>query len=315
MYNPSLLPEVAEKRKLTNLERYGTTTASKCEKIKKKTLKTMQERFGGNAPICNDKVKNKIKQTNLIKYGVEYIGKSKEIQNKIKKTCLEKYGVSSVMETTLFREKSKQTCLEKYGVESIGKVKEIQDKAKNTVLERYGTENPFSSHEVQKKIRHTMIEKYGVEYPCQSPELQKKIHETMKKNNSYRKSKPEELIFQLLQVKFENVDRQHREDRYPYLCDFYIPELDLFIEYQGHQAHGPHPFNPKSKEDMKRLKLWQERAKEKLKGGNGRTTQYTGYIRQWTKTDPKKREIAKKNGLNWIEFFSLDEFMEWYERL
>ena len=71
MYNPSLLPEVAEKRKLTNLERYGTTTASKCEKIKKKTLKTMQERFGGNAPICNDEIKSKIKQTNLIKYGVE----------------------------------------------------------------------------------------------------------------------------------------------------------------------------------------------------------------------------------------------------
>ena len=33
------------------------------------------------------------------------------------------------------------------------------------------------------------------------------------------------------------------------------------------------------------------------------------------KYNPLKRETARKNNLNWIEFFNMKQFMEWYDSL
>ena len=39
---------------------------------------------------------------------------------------------------------------------------------------------------------------------------------------------------------------------------------------------------------------------------------YKNAINVWTIRDPLKRKTAKDNGLNWLEFFTMDEFMKWY---
>lgn len=49
---------------------------------------------------------------------------------------------------------------------------------------------------------------------------------------------------------------------YPYSCDFYIPEIDYFIEFQGSWVHGKHPYNPSSTEDAERLNKLQMKAAE-----------------------------------------------------
>lgn len=67
-----LTPDIVEKRKQTNLERYG------CEN-----------------PFGNEEIKEKIRQHNLSKYGVEYCGQRPEVVAKRKQTCLEKYGVEN----------------------------------------------------------------------------------------------------------------------------------------------------------------------------------------------------------------------------
>ena len=43
-----------------------------------------------------------------------------------------------------------------------------------------------------------------------------------------------------------------------------------------------------------------------------KNTQYLRAIKVWSKTDPLKREIAKKNNLNWIEFFNMNQFLDWF---
>lgn len=45
-------------------------------------------------------------------------------------------------------------------------------------------------------------------------------------------SKPEELMYERLVHRFgaQDVVRQYKSDRYPFLCDFYIPLMDLYIE-------------------------------------------------------------------------------------
>ena len=51
-------------------------------------------------------------------------------------------------------------------------------------------------------------------------------------------------------------------------------------------------------------KLWESKDKK----------QYKRAIKTWTVKDVEKRNIAKKNKLNYLEFFNIDEFMEWYNK-
>ena len=61
--------------------------------------------------------------------------------------------------------------------------------------------------------------------------------------------------------------------------------------------HGGHPFLYSSKEDQELLEKW------KLKG----TKFYNSAIKVWTISDPKKRETAKKNNLNYVELFNKED--------
>lgn len=227
---------------------------------------------------------------------------------------MEKYETLNTYMAPGAKDKLVKTSLEKYGTESPNQNKEKQQKCKQTCIERYGVEYPIQSPEVQKKSRETVMDKYGVEHIMQLPETQQKIRTTLKKHNSFRKSKAEERVYTKLVTKFPNTIRQYSTDpRYPFPCDFYIPELDLFIEYQGYQGHGGHAFDSENPQDIEQLKQWETKQTEincygKPKG------QYKDYIKIWTIRDPLKRQIAKENNLNWIEFFTIDEFNKWFEQ-
>lgn len=49
------------------------------------------------------------------------------------------------------------------------------------------------------------------------------------------------------------------------------------------------------------------------KANNGHKI-YNIAINTWTIRDPLKRQTAKDNSLNWLEFWTFDEFMKWYEK-
>ena len=120
---------------------------------------------------------------------------------------------------------------------------------------------------------------------------------TKKLNNSFNTSKPEELFYKtLLELnKNKTIYRQYKDDRYPFYCDFYIKELDLFIELNYHWTHGGKPFI-EDDDCLKTLNEWKEKAKT--------SKFYENAIEVWTRRDVKKREIARKNNLNFIEIFN-----------
>lgn len=197
------------------------------------------------------------------------------------------------------KNKIKQTNLEKYGVEYVFQIKQFQQKLKDIKIKKYGSVNNIN------KIKQTMKEKYGVEYIFQrqdiiqkthNKEAMKKQYETKKKNNSFNTSKPEEEIYKLLCQKYENVKRQYKSEKYPFYCDFYIPSEDLYIEYNGHWTHGQEPYDENNLLHQEKLKLWESK----------NSKFYNNAIITWTKRDVLKRKIAKENGLNWVEFFNID---------
>lgn len=138
--------------------------------------------------------------------------------------------------------------------------------------------------------------------------LQSKLkeYETKRKRGTFNSSKAEKEILLKLNEKFKEVKYQYRSDLYPFQCDFYIPEKDLYIEYQGSWTHGFKPYEQKNLDCIAQLTKW----KEKINS----SSYYQNAIKVWTKTDPLKRKVAKENGLNWIEFFTMNEFMQWYNK-
>ena len=267
-----------EKMKQTCLERYGLTNGGGTEQSIKKSKQTKLERY--NDPTFANP--EKAKETKLKKYGDEnYIN-----VKKIKQTKLERYGDSNYHNI----EKMKQTCLERYGLTNGGGTIQALNKAKNTCLSKYNTEYYFQSNNFKEKFKNN--EKQIIE----------KRNNTKRKNNTFNKSKPEDKSYILLKEKYPDVIRQYKSELYPFNCDFYIPSLDLYIECNYFWMHGYKPYQG-TKEDLLKLNNWK----------NHNTNCYKSAIETWTIRDIKKRNTAKENNLNWIEFFDIKELKKWID--
>jgi len=147
-------------------------------KMKEKRKNTNILKYGVDNPAKSLLVKEKVKQTNIKNFGTEYPLQSKECKNKFKKHFLEIHGVDNPSKLPNTREKAQNTMLEKYGVEHAMQSKEIQDKLKEYFLETYKVDNPSKLPNTREKAQNTMLEKYGVEHALQSPTFITKSKET-----------------------------------------------------------------------------------------------------------------------------------------
>lgn len=73
------------------------------------------------------------------------------------------------------------------------------------------------------------------------------------------------------------------DERYPYFCDFYIEELDLFIELNAHQSHGRVPIDMMSVDEYSLLP--------------------NKYVDVFARRDVEKYTKAKENKLNYIRIY------------
>jgi len=91
------LEEILDKRKKTNLEKFGVEHALQNIEIKEKFQKTHLEKWGETNFSKTEEFLIKQKITCLKNWGVIHQSQSKEIKDKIKKTNLEKWGVKSTL--------------------------------------------------------------------------------------------------------------------------------------------------------------------------------------------------------------------------
>ena len=290
--------------------------------------KSLVARIMGTTQSCISKyvIKNKIfktpemlrqsyNNTIKIKYNVDNVAQSQYSKDKYKNTCLNKYKVDNAWKDKGVQKKRNKTIKDKYGVNNISQNEEIKRKKIETFINNYGYESPLQCPDVMDKIKKSNLGKYGFANPMQVKQFILKAHETKKLNGSYGKSRDEDKIFKLLQQKFNPIERQYYSQLYPYHCDFYIPQLDLYIEYQGFVSHGGHPFNPNNQVDINRLEYMWNKVYDSTKlnkDGSIKFSAYLNFIHTWTVTDPMKRQYVKENNLNWIEFFTLQDFINWY---
>ena len=295
-----------DKRFETNIKKYGRKNFGSAEKVKEYWI----SHYGVDNPAKTDFVKKKMRETNLRKYGFNCSSKSEIVKEKTKQTCLKRYGVEYAGQIEEAKEKSKKTCLEKYGSEYYIGSKDCLEKTIEFSKQNYNVDWFTKSEEIKNKAKKTMLRRYGVEYSMQIPknkeymsylmssyEMQERRYNTMKRNHTFNSSSTEEELFLYIKSRFPKVVRQYKDkNRYPYFCDFYIPELDYFIELQGYYTHGKHPFDPNSNEDLQLIEYYKKKYGEDCQP-----------ITIWSIKDVEKRECAKRNNLNFKEVWSLED--------
>ena len=183
----------------------------------------------------------------------------------------------------------------------------IKEKVRQTCIKKYGVDNVKKSELIKKHTIEHNLEKYGVEYPTQLQSTIDKIHESKTKHKTHTCSKEEDKVYELLKTIYTDIRRQYKSEEYPFACDFYIADNDLYIECNFHWTHGKHSFDKNNPADIKKLNLWKKRSKEK--------DYYISAIDVWTNRDIMKREVAEKHGLNYLEFFSFSELKNYFYAL
>lgn len=171
------------------------------------------------------------------------------------------------------------------------------NKSFDTKIQKYGSVFPNNAmtEEHKRKIGEAIKGKSPKKLTKEQLEIKTtKQYLTRKKNDSFNKSKPEQELYEhlLKENKNKTIFRQYKDKkRYPFYCDFYIKEDDLFIELNAHWTHGGKPYDPNDVECQEQLKIWQEKAKT--------SKFYENAIITWTIRDVEKRECAIKNNLNY----------------
>lgn len=265
-------------------------------------------------PICGKKCKSRIYSFGLSCGDIKC---SSKIQTK---TYLEnihnKYGenINSYTQLEYVKEKSRNTCLEKYGATSPLGNKEIWEQTRKHTIEKYG--GAYN----KEKYNDTMLTKYGVKWftqtkklidKAQSKEAKEKQYKTKKKNHTLNSSKIELESYELLKQKYPDVIHHYKDNyRYPFICDFYIPSLDLFIECQYGQFHHGRPYLG-TEQDLKDIEILKENAKRRCEETGKDKSRYDNELETWTIRDVNKRNIVKQNNLNYIEFWNIKELKIW----
>ena len=193
------IEEIVNKRKETNLLKYGVEVPTQNEEIANK----IKQSWNNKSEEEIQEFVNKVKSTKLKLYGDEtysngekcaetWNSKSeaelKEIEEKRKYTNLKIYGVNFASQNEDVKNKIKETNLERYGKEHATQSEQIKEKTKNTNLKKWGVEYPILTKEIKDKARKTLLDNYGVEHPSYSNELLNKAKITKENKINFAKS-------------------------------------------------------------------------------------------------------------------------------
>lgn len=225
-------------------------------------------------------VQEKLKQTNLKLYGVDVGFKtdkcikkvhSKESINKKRKTMLERYNLTTFISTDEAKAKKEQTLLNRYGVTNSYQIPSINEKALKN---------------------------------AQSADAKQKRHNT-KKLNGWSRSTIEENFTKYLTDNKINFKHNYKSDNYPWKVDYYLIDLDLYIEINAFWTHNKHFYDKFNKDDNIKLNLWK----------NKKSSFFDMAVATWSNSDIKKRDWAIEHKLNYIVLWNKEQVAKFIDDL
>jgi hypothetical protein len=94
-----------EKRKRTNLEKWGVDNVAKSDEIKKRQEKTNLEKWGFKSTFQNELVRSKWHENVKIKWGVDHPFQLKSVKEKSMQTSIDKWGKPHFVQSSYYKEK------------------------------------------------------------------------------------------------------------------------------------------------------------------------------------------------------------------
>ena len=258
----------------------------------------------------------KLQSICLEKYGVQNPFQDENVKQKIKETCLQRYGHEHACQSEEIKQKTRETCIARYNCPVSSQNTKVKGKLIKTNITRYGVPYTFMSDIQKQKSKETCLQKYGYEYALQVPAIREKGYLSMKQNGNFVTSKLERCLRKYLIENNINFKEQYKSELYPFKCDFYLVDYNLYIEIQGHWHHGYNHitkkyviYSEKEEETQELLTLWKQKAIY--------SQSYRDAIEVWSKRDVIKRETAQKNNLNYVEIFTnnCDDLLEVFKTI
>lgn len=193
------------RRRSTNVERYGTTEPNNNPIIKGKKITAFRKNYGVDNPSQSEVVQNRKRATCMERYGVTHHSKAgmcgftianpmkrEEIKAKHRATMLDRYGVEYGPQLQEVQNKMRATCLKRHGYLNSFMDRDL---VVNSWIDKLGVDHPMRSRAVRKEARARSIKKYGVPYPMQHPDI------ISKNFNSSKLKKPVTILGKDLQVR------------------------------------------------------------------------------------------------------------------
>lgn len=181
--------------------------------------------------------------------------------------------------------------------------KNTQTKYNNTMLKKYGVKHNWNYGKLRQNCENTMLKKYNTIHNWKNSEVRAK-------NERLHVSKIEIYFKELLDK--NNISYIHQyfdKDRYPFICDFYLINYDIFIEINAFPTHNNHFFNENNINDINFLQYL------KIKANS--SDFYKRYIEVWTIQDVEKLKIAQKNNLNYVVLWNykdIDFYINYFKQ-
>lgn len=235
--------EIAEKKKRTNLAKYGCEYASQNEDVKRKALETNKRNHGGILAMQNPLIKAKIIEVNMQKYGVPYAQQTEEVKEKTKQTNLQRYGYTCNFGDAQKRAEYEQICIEKYGEDyakkrakkaifafQLANRPHVELYEKDFVLENFIDENnEFMVNEFCAffKVSRGMCDKFKVN------------NNIMNRNNDWHRGCSSSIEQELFEsIPCENKYQNDKTILGGMELDMVLPDVKLAIEYDGLYWHS-----------------------------------------------------------------------------
>ena len=279
------------------------TCAANDEDVRKRTKETF-ESFSED--YINDI--NRRKSKTLKSY---YENASDDVKESLSKRCYNTFHSSPEKENEL-NEKRQQTRSQWSEDEkkqhhnnfSNGQLNRSKESWENSKIKCAQTRSKWS------KERYEQF-KQNCKIAASNPEKINQILITKKKNKTTSSSSLEKQFEEYLTSNNISFEKQYKSVLYPFACDFYIVDKNIYIEIQGNWTHGEHPFDKNNPNDINIVNTWKEK----------NSPYYNKAIKDWTVRDVNKRNIAKNNNLNFLEIFPqniedlIQQFESYYEQL
>lgn len=238
-------------RACTNILKYGVDNPWKSKEIRDKGAKTRLEKYG-DATFTN---REKAKETCRKNFGVDYSFQSEEVKDKIKKSILDRHGVENIFQLDSVKEKVEKTNLEKYGAKRPWMSENIQEKSQNT--------RKKNILKYCKKNDCTLLSDLDLDYPSRvagflenevllhskkyfiknsSIKLAKELDMEYREEAKVYNSKYEAEIHSWLSSIYSGEILVNKygiiKDNTKKQLDFYIPDKQLAIEFNGDFVHS-----------------------------------------------------------------------------